>query len=424
MVHSLKHFLWILAIITSITLVTSLTEYTPSSDRICNNGKCTLTLYSGTRNVYENNEWKRIEDAQSLKDKDGLFINISLDERFNITLIDYNYTSYQVCISSNETGLIPITVYRHNETNYSQIINEVYAQIFNPVPDIERCYLIKLQHPIFAYTVKWGWNSTELILQDADIENLEDTYLSFADGNSNYGGTTILQSLALQYLNNYKSFLIKFNISGVPGSVDIENSVLHVYMASESIDTGEEYHLDAHHYYNQTWVETEPTYNNMVSDNNYNSTYDSRWTCTGADPNPDAPNWVTWDVTNSVNSEYNNESNNISIWMRTVYSSGTPANDHVSFYSKEYSTASLRPYLNITYIESGDTCTCPDNVSENWEIDMTNDCVLNTDCSIGNVTFINSGTFTCNSTLNAPFVEELSSGQMGLVTVNCRGVIR
>ena len=43
--------------------------YTSSTDTSCINGKCNLILYSGIRNVYEDNKWKRVEDARSLKGK-------------------------------------------------------------------------------------------------------------------------------------------------------------------------------------------------------------------------------------------------------------------------------------------------------------------------------------------------------------------
>ena len=79
-----------------ISLVSATTEYTPSSDTICNDGVCTKTLYSGVRNVYEDNQWKKVEEARSLKDKGFNVIMLEDDKEFPVEVVDFNYTSIKV----------------------------------------------------------------------------------------------------------------------------------------------------------------------------------------------------------------------------------------------------------------------------------------------------------------------------------------
>lgn len=53
-----------------------------------------------------------------------------------------------------------------------------------------------------------------------------------------------------------------------------------------------------------------------------------------------------------------------------------------------------------------DTCTCPSPAAA-WEIDLSDNCVLSSTCNLAGyaVTFIGSGTFTCNASLTADSIE-------------------
>ena len=79
--------------------------------------------------------------------------------------------------------------------------------------------------------------------------------------------------------------------------------------------------------------------------------------------------------------------------------------------------------IKVYYTEGpSDTCTCTSG--SNWEINMSDYCILSTACSPSNVTFIDVGNFTCDAVLNATSVEGLSASQRGYVTSNCRGMDR
>ena len=57
--------------------------------------------------------------------------------------------------------------------------------------------------------------------------------------------------------------------------------------------------------------------------------------------------------------------------------------------------------ITVTYTPPVSSCTCP-GVNTNWAIDLSEHCVLNANCNIGtgNLSFINTGYFTINATLN------------------------
>lgn len=69
---------------------------------------------------------------------------------------------------------------------------------------------------------------------------------------------------------------------------------------------------------------------------------------------------------------------------------------------------------------SGDTCTCASD-GTNWEIDMSDNCVLSTPCDIGlgNITFINTGTFHCDSNLNVSHLQSIANGGLFWVNDSC-----
>jgi len=69
-----------------------------------------------------------------------------------------------------------------------------------------------------------------------------------------------------------------------------------------------------------------------------------------------------------------------------------------------------------------DSCTCTE--SEDWEIDMEDFCILSDNCSPNDVTFINTGNFTCNAILNATSIGGLAVDQLGYIDSSCQIIDR
>jgi len=363
-------------------------EYTPSTDRICKDGTCNLILWSGVRNANENGT--RVENAKSLKNCqfcDLINLDIDLDERFNISIGDYNYTHFEdFCFSSNLTGQIPLKVYRYDDEGNQ--VNEVNIVIPNSIPNKKRCFNFTLLKPIFGYTVEWGWNSTELILQDADTENLDDATISNypGEGDKEKGGDDEL-FLSAQAIRP-EEFLIKFDITQVPANQIIDEAYLSVNVNSNTIDAGESFNGNTHHVYppliynisEQEWTEgTGSAWNTAVAPelcwkwrpNNdsgldqHNTTSESSVLFSQGDTGR-----FFWSVSNMVSKAYNDGDSNITIWVKGVTVSGSPTSlDDLDIDSKEESTTSVRPYLNITYSEAPPP---PDTTSPSYTENGTN----------------------------------------------------
>jgi len=69
---------------------------------------------------------------------------------------------------------------------------------------------------------------------------------------------------------------------------------------------------------------------------------------------------------------------------------------------------------------AADTCTCP-SINTNWEVDMSDYCVLSTTCDLGtgNLTFTGTGNFTCNSVLNVNNMDQPGANQIMYVGASC-----
>jgi hypothetical protein len=71
-----------------------------------------------------------------------------------------------------------------------------------------------------------------------------------------------------------------------------------------------------------------------------------------------------------------------------------------------------------------DTCTCP-GVDTNWEINMSDNCNLTEICDLGtgNLTFVGSGTFSCNISLNVSRFGDPGPGGVVFIESDCHILI-
>ena len=109
-------FLGLMLVLVCVGFVSAVSyEYTSGTDTTCDNGVCTKTLYSGVRNVYEDNQWKKIEDAKSLVGSGITPIVLEDDKDFPVEVIDYNYTSIKVKLNPKGVKMfnedIPIRIW-------------------------------------------------------------------------------------------------------------------------------------------------------------------------------------------------------------------------------------------------------------------------------------------------------------------------
>jgi len=90
---------------------------------------CTKTLYSGIRNVYEDKEWKLVEDARSLKGSGIEVVVLENDKEFPIEVVDYNLTSIRVKLNPDGIKIfnddIPLRIWKPNQTKAKQFAQDI-----------------------------------------------------------------------------------------------------------------------------------------------------------------------------------------------------------------------------------------------------------------------------------------------------------
>jgi len=315
-------------------------------------------IIGGQRYAKEDRVWKAVEESKSLYGVEGGYdvVYLEQDPNYVVNIHDFNYTWISFNVESKEKGVFV----RFNG-------NEMTKSIYVPTGNYE--YYGEV---IGLDNISFGKGSTTIILQDNDTENLDDTHIR--SDHPTYGNGAATSFCNVANSSDALESLLRFNITSVPDGSTIDDSILHLWMSTEAIDSNEEYHVDIHHtfpysIYNisddpweegdeQNAVSTPPEliYDERPISGEYNTTYEERWTVTGINPTPDAPAWVNFTTKQMVTRGYDDGDDNITMWLKSTYSSGTPAiTDDVCFYSKEWTDdTSLRPYLNITYSE-GDT---------------------------------------------------------------------
>ena len=307
-------------------------EYTRGTERTCKDGKCNLVLYSGTRFVFQDNTWLDAQDARSLKE----FYSIRYlknDGVHDFEIVDLNYTSIELKVFVKDS-------------------KELNKDIPFKVDDIEKTTkrLTSLtdkptvtfkSNNILASNYTFGTKSTVIILQDADTENLDDATVFKNSGDLNAGSSQFLQ-IRSGAGNTQNWGYIKFDITQIPVNqqIDLANLYLHVKFNGVTAD------IDVNHVFNNTWKEEDITFNN----NPCGDDIDDAVQCNLIPEDSvvvDAVNvWFNWIVTTAVGIEYDEVDDNVSFILSNRSDLGGGSNQ---FRSKEWTTASERPYLNITY---------------------------------------------------------------------------
>ncbi|HOF44522.1 MAG TPA: DNRLRE domain-containing protein [Candidatus Pacearchaeota archaeon] len=353
--------------------------YTPNTQTTCFEERCNKIIYSGTRFVFEDNEWKNIEDARSLKGV--LPVNIDEDSKFPVEVIDYNYTSVTLNLSvdSNVRALlVPLIVY--NKYNDSEKSSDILGNIVNKDLKIDlrskkqsRIVTIDLsdtQENILTQEIKWGDASTIITFYDNNSANMDDSYIRDQGySRQNYGTSTRL------YIRNHSTSnmhsLIKFNLSQIPKQALVENVRLYLYLDYNGLGTGEFYNVSAYRIFsNYSWDEDTVNWNNGPTNTSY---YHNNFMDTvqifgnGVTPR----GYLFLNVTPAIMLKDSNES----IYLFSRYNYEGDSTDEVYFGSKENSV-NLRPYLNITYLLKGVVSTTTGetpfytNVSNPYYLDL------------------------------------------------------
>jgi YD repeat-containing protein len=323
--------------------------FTSNSETICSFGSCSQILYPYSKYVYENETWKPVEEAKSLR---SVWIAaVSEDMDFPVQIVDYNYTTLIINFSVSEEKTnreIPIRIYsklnnsekprdvQGNEIDKDRVLRfkqaGAYATISIDLSDtIEN---------LLTQEIKWGDASTIIRVYDNNSINTDDSYIrSGSFSGNNYGSDFYL------YIHNSttsaKEVLVRFDTSQIPRQALIEWAGLYLYLDSNDLDVGEKYNVSVHSIYHSfIWDEdtidwdTKPE---MGTD--YNGSYLDKININ----NTDSAKYLLWNVTSVIKEKNENES----FYLKVLENDGGDPTDDMRFRSKEHST--FNPYLNITY---------------------------------------------------------------------------
>lgn len=355
--------------------------YTPNTKTVCNGERCNKIIYSDTRFVYEDNNWKNIEDARSLK---GIFeLRIDEDSKFPVEIIDYNYTSISLNLSIDSNlrlSLIPLEVY--NKYDKSEKPKDVLGNVKDKDLEINiknskesEIVIIDLsdtQDNILNQEIKWGDASTIITIYDNNSINMDDSYIRDRTYHSqNYGSSTYL------YIRNYSTSnmnsLLKFNLSQIPKQSLIEDAKLYLYLYDNGLSTGESYNVSLYRLFsNYSWDEENVDWDNGPNFNNYdNNPSDNIRFLGGVTPEE----FISWNITSIARLK----NANASFYLVATSNVNGDSGDDLQFFSKEGLNVSRRPYINVTYLLKGVISTTTGetpfytNVSNPYYLDLEKD---------------------------------------------------
>ena len=388
--------------------------YTSNSDTSCSRGVCNTIYYSESKFVYENNSWKNIEEAQSLKNTWG--IRIDEDPNFPIEIINYNYTSIvlNLSVSSQKVGKeIPLRVYNKEDNNQlpkdsnGNEISKDKTFIFNKTNETKTISIdfSDTIENLLTQEIKWGDASTIITIYDNNSINTDDSYIRDGGFSSlNFGSELYIYILNSSTSN--KESLIRFDTSQIPRQALVDEAKLFFYIDSNSLDAGEMYNVSVHSiYHSYTWNEDTITWNiRPQSGTDYNASHLDKIKIN----NTDSGKYVSWNVTSAIRLKNKNES----FYLKAIENNGGVSTDEIKLRSKEH-LSTLKPYLNVTYrlknlisTTIGETPFYTITANPHY-IDLEqNQCqnvtwAVNATGSLGNYIFFGYSNKTANNNINA-----------------------
>ncbi len=323
-------------------------------------GSGVMYIYSGTRNVYEDGKWKRVEKAKSLKNQDFEWSYLNDDPDYEIEIDDYNYTHIKKFkLKSNVGGVIPFK--HHNITlfNYNYLEAEEI--------EFENIYVGN----IFASNFSFGLTSDVIYLNESNTEVMEDTYFEASATGNNYGASTIVQ-VGTDSGTSQGRMQLKFNITQIPAGKIILNSTLWIYLNSAIIN--EAGIVDIFHVKNQTWYEGAqdnsagiPNWNDQLCGTGFDNSVQCNLTAQDSVSNAgmSANNRYQWNVTEILAIDYNVGNDNFSMILKCQDEVGQGQANLIYPRTKEHATVSSRPFLRVEYEVSDTTAPYFDSHSNN-----------------------------------------------------------
>lgn len=201
------------------------------------------------------------------------------------------------------------------------------------------------------------------------LEPVADSYVNYADLNTNYGSATLM------YVYNNASYrkesLMRFDLSSIPSNQVIVSATLNLYVYTQAGNTDVAYLIE-----DDTWGEGTVTWNNRPDTGDQIGS----WTLTQSGA------FVQGDLTGAAQDAFEDAEDQ----LLSFYIKGQNANQQTTYRTRNYGITAQRPYLEVvtaprTYdtnaavnaalaaAEPGDTVYVADGTYNNWVITIPND---------------------------------------------------
>lgn len=283
----------------------------------------TCSYSSKQRYTWEDEEFKRIEEARSLKDDYQIYFT-EWDENYKVTVEDFNYTSIRYCLDSSLLKFsVPFTIIKEEERIYNDSL--WFSNI------IDRCYTVNFADDIFDKELKFGSNSTKLqIITDLNRTGTceDDDGCVGSSPTCSLGGIDLdVGYTGANSGGNMESF-ITYNTTTIPVHSTILDILFVAYLSNEAWEGGE---------------------GEVI--NIYLCDYDSLTVADYGFQSSDLIGTI-FDDDSAIGAYYSTTlTTNISLseeFQICLNASGT-CRDEYDSWRIEHSIAAYRPYLNITY---------------------------------------------------------------------------
>ena len=325
----------LLVLFSTSTLAQS--TFTTDTEQHCKGESCTLTLYSGTRFVFEDSKWKRVEDANSLMGVyEVRYLQDDGSHDFKIVDFDYYSITFDAYVKdAKDLGkLTPIKV------DGVEVTSHMFTGLNN-----ERRWTVTGSKPIVEMNFTLGSASTTIVLVSPYLNMLADNNLAeqFPDTVLGTGTQGSVQGRS----SDRRRDIFKFNISQVPSGQVIDDASLGL----TAVSVGGNPFINVHDVFEPNWHNETVTWNNQPCGTAvpFSGANSSACNLVAASSTQITANQrINLTVTSPIARAYDAGLVNASIILVPLLES-EGSNYRMNHWTINFGTVSSRPNLTITY---------------------------------------------------------------------------
>ncbi len=320
-------------------VINRILEITPSTMKICESHVCTLTFFGGIRHIYEDEVWKKIEEARSLKGS-GITCEVISDGSNIAECLDFNYTTRTIKFSTTQDlELTPANIPLRKYSKEFDDKTESIIRVYDNASEIELNFDLNNKDSILIIEansndiIEFGEYSTEIIINSSATSLIWDTWVVENTPSGIY--YTDADIYVKWVAPDIRSIFLKFNITSIPAGVIIDDAKVGLYSETappaDRIVTPGMYEID-----NQSWVDSVTSWTTRPIE--IGAKLGQR--------NISAIGRYTWNLTTWVQNQSDLGKSNLTVMFKPEY---VHLETSAQFSSMDDAIVWKRPFLNVTY---------------------------------------------------------------------------